>query len=342
MRLENIYIESIGLYIPERLTLDDAVAAGHLTESELHQWDWTGVTIAGEIAPASMAVKAAENALTSSEFTSDDIGFLVHAGSSLQGQHGWPMHHFVQRHVARDDATAFRIDQACAGGLLGIQLAAAHLVADQAIDAAIVTGADNHFWLDRFEWVRLQRQSGGMGILKGDAAHAVTLARTGGIARILSISNIANADAEELVRLPGNQFPVPTRVPTPDEWRAIVSVDHSPGWVRTLGIKTARTAYAGVQQALSEADLTPSDIALFVPVLGPRSSLTEFICRRLPMPESTQLTSYGCSVGHLTVSDHAVALQWLIEHSAVSSGDRIVFCGNGQHTTIATMVVEIE
>ena len=341
MRLTDVYIESVGLYLPDPMPLADALDRDLISANEFQDWDWTGVAVAGDIAPSRMGVLAGEDALESSRYSARDIGFLAHAGSTLQGAHGWPVHHYLQRHLAADEATAFRVDQACAGGMLAMQLAATHLMGDPTITAAMVTGADNHFWFDRFEWVRQQRARGGMGILKGDAAHAVILSREGGIARIRSMVNRANPDAEELLRLPGNQFPVPTRVPTPEEWDRIASYDRPAQWLRALGIKTARAAHDCVHQALTDAELTADDVAVFVPILGPRSPLTDFILRRLPMPECAPLVEFGCSTGHLTVNDHVVALTWLRENRLVTRGDNVVLVGNGQQTTISSMVAQI-
>ncbi|MBJ7290271.1 3-oxoacyl-[acyl-carrier-protein] synthase III C-terminal domain-containing protein [Williamsia sp.] len=342
MRFTSTYLDGLGVVVPEPRPIAEWIADGALTAEEADEWGWTGACVVGDVAPTAMAITAGRGAVAESSVPVDRYELLVHTGSFVQGGLGWPAHHHVQREVLGDHGTAIEVRQSCTGGLIALQLAAATLRACDHPAAVLVTGADNCFWFDRFEWVRHHAHGGRAGLLHGDAAHGVTLSNTGGFAELRSVVARSVPDFEQLYRHPGPQFPVPLAVPTEDEWRAITAAttltEHDS---RVLGVRAARAALDAVATALDDARISAEDVTLFIPSFDTSRILPDFICGRIPMPRSDVLDQFGRLTGHLTVSDHTVAIDWLRRRGELSSGDNLVLLGMGQAASYVAAVVTI-
>ncbi|MFW0783850.1 ketoacyl-ACP synthase III family protein [Gordonia sp. CPCC 206044] len=342
MRFDNVYIDSIGTYLPTSRPLSDVVACGEMSADELRDWGWTGVSVAGDVSPPDMAIAAGRDALKSTTVPRDQFSLLIHAASLFQGSVMWPAHHYIQRHTIGDQGTAFEVRQVCSGGLAALQLAGSMVSACDNPSAVLVTGADNHFWYDRFEWVRHHRGLSRNMPLPGDAAHAIVVTNTGGFAKVTSVATASVPEFEEAFRKPGRPFPVPLSAPTPTEIREITAaVEEHPQWLRALSFRTARTALAAVEEALELAGLTPGDIKYFLPGFGGDNSIADLIIRRYPMPLHEGVQQFGRSVGHLSVNDHAVGLLHLTERNIISSGDNVLLGAHGLAASLNYVVVTI-
>ncbi|MDL9936530.1 3-oxoacyl-[acyl-carrier-protein] synthase III C-terminal domain-containing protein [Gordonia sp. ABSL1-1] len=342
MRCDNIFLDSIGTYLPQSRPLDDVRAAGLVDEREAAEWPWTGVAEAGAISPPDMAVQAGREAMLVSSVPTHCFRMLIHAGSVYQGSVMWPLHHYIQRHTIGDTGTALEIRQACSGGIAALQLAASALTAQRGAGAVLVTGADNHYWFDRFDWLRHHLAHNRSVALLGDAGHGIVVTNTGGFASLDSIATGSVPEFEEAFRLPGQQFPVSTSPPTPDEVRAVTAAaGRHPQWLRVLSFTAARTALATAQQALDDAGVTASDVTYYLPGFMAGAGIADLITRRLGVAVPDGLQDFGRTVGHLSVSDHAIGIAHLSELGLLRPGARLLIGATGFAASMAYAVITI-
>src|SRR5690348_14489667 len=98
MRVGDMYISTLGTWLPEVFSSEQAVRDGLYDAADLEETGLTGVRIAGpDIAPADMAVRAVEQATERAGGQLPEIDLLVHASSSWQGPAGWPAPSYIQR-----------------------------------------------------------------------------------------------------------------------------------------------------------------------------------------------------------------------------------------------------
>ncbi|GAC69348.1 3-oxoacyl-[acyl-carrier-protein] synthase III C-terminal domain-containing protein [Gordonia soli] len=342
MRYADVYIDGLGVYLPRSRALTEAVSVGQLSSDEMNSWGWTGVAEAGDIAPADMAVAAGRAAIAMSSTDARTIGSVVHAAGSVQGSIMWPGHHYVQRHTIGDHGSAFELRQACSGGLAALGVAASTVSGRSEPTAVLVTGADNHYWYDRFEWVRHHLAAVRAMPLPGDAGHALVVNNSGGFARVDAVVSAAVPEFEEAFRLPGRPFPVPLSVPTVEEVHAITgAVAEHAQWLRALSFQMVRTALRTATAALDEAHVSPEDITWFLPGFSTTPTAATFITKHLQLEIPEDVDTFGRSTGHLSVSDHAAGLAYLATQGRLKVGDRILVGATGLAASLCYAVVTI-
>ena len=86
MRLDEVYIAGLGVYLPEIMSIPDAVANGLYDPELAAESGWTGVAVAGTMPAPDMAVLAARRALHDSGHSPAEFALLVHARNLPQGR----------------------------------------------------------------------------------------------------------------------------------------------------------------------------------------------------------------------------------------------------------------
>src|SRR5690242_18280173 len=180
MRCTDLYVAGVAGWLPPPLDVAEAIAAGDYDATEQASNDYASVTVSDQ-APPRMAALAAARALRRAGTAPADLALVLHASSWYQGVDFWPAASHVHRTVdAGPHAPAFDVQQMC-NGVGVLELAAAHLAADPARTAVLVTAAD------RFAAPAFDRwRSDAPGLVYGDGAGALVLARSGPL-RLLSV-----------------------------------------------------------------------------------------------------------------------------------------------------------
>ena len=191
MKTQGVFLGATGIYLPERMSVDSAVAQGHVGEAEAHRYGITGVTVAGELPAPEMALRASRQALQRAGQDPAALSLLLYVTTWYQGPHGWCPQYYVQRHTGAGQATAAEVRQGCMGMFSACELAAAHLMATPEHTAALLTAADNYNspLLDRW------RSSPHSPL--GDGACALLLTRRPGFARLESINSVTLPQYED-------------------------------------------------------------------------------------------------------------------------------------------------
>ena len=206
MRTPNISIRGIGVFIPEIMSIEQAIAQGRYSAEDAEAHELTGAAVAGDIPAPEMALRAARSALERCGQRPDELDLLLYADSWHQGPDGWQPQYYLQHHLVGGNLLAVEVRQGCNGMFSAMELAAAYLRSAPGPDGsdstqtALLVAADN-FGTPMYDRWR------GPGYVTGDAACAVVLANGPGFAQLLSVRSAAVAEAEEMHRGDKPLFP---------------------------------------------------------------------------------------------------------------------------------------
>lgn len=337
MRLDDVFVAGVGVYLPEPMSAEDAVAQGLYDPVEAAGSGWLGAAVAGDVPAPDMAVHAARQALARSGHDAADIALLLHAGVMQQGPDGWPSHSYVQQRVIGGDAPAVELKQGCNGGLGGLELASCFLTATGRT-AALVSCSDNfgppHF--DRWRYASgasLNRAS-----IAGDAGSAVVLSRRAGFARLRSVSSMSVPRLEEMYRSGMPMFPPGTKADVGSRLAHYRSVDPDAFAAAKDALARARTEVC--KRAMDDAGVDPSRITRVTHVFSGSAGYIEAVLGPLGITPDRGMLDLGRQVGHLGCSDHFVAMDHLLTTGQAGPGDHLLMISNGG-TSLTGAVVEI-
>lgn len=343
MYMENLHIAGLGTYLPQPYPAHRAVAEGLYDEAEWRNGGWTGAATAGNISAPEMAVVAAKQAMARSGHTAGDIALLLHASVFDQGPDGWSPHHYVLRHALGSEIPAMEVRQGCNGTLAGIELAYGHLVADPNRAAALVTGADN-FGTPRIDrWRYAAGANTNRGSIFGDAATAVVLSTWDGFARITAMNSASVPDMEELNRPEGPLFPPAITVDGPIDvsGRLASFVRRFPEEAIAAKKALLHTRTELGLRTIADAGITPADVSRVTHVFSGGQGYIRSVLQPMGIDPARGMVALGRDLGHLSVNDHLVALNHLVQARQVAPGDHVLMIGNGVGVSLAAAVVEI-
>lgn len=342
MRLSNFFIESIGLYLPESHSTEAAVATGRLDAETREKSGWTGTAVAGDISAPDMAVIATQEALSRSRYSGKDLALFLYGSSGMQGVPAWPAHHYVQRNAIGGTAPAVAIDASCNSTLLGLSLAAGYLSLQPNAKAALIAGADN--WgspeFDRYGYVEAASDRGSN---LGDAASAVIVSTETGFARVESLVSRSLPEFEGMLRFPGPLFPLRFDVAEAADVAARTKsfIRRHPEKLPKLMSDFLNMRRTLIDLALADADVTMADVRRVTHVFSGTSRYIEALLAPFERHWPMGMLEFGRDLGHLSVSDHPVALTHLVVTGQVGVGDRVLMVNNGSGMSLTAAVITI-
>lgn len=335
MRFDDLFIRGTGVRLPAFLPVADAVAAGDCPPGLAAGADTVSVSVSPDESPAEMAVGAARTALERADSGPHDVSLILHAASYHQGHEMWAVASYLQRETLRNTCPAIEVRQMSNGGMAALELATAYLTSPgRHGDALLTTG-------DRFCPPGLDRWRADPGTPFADGGTALVLSRRGGIARLLSLAVLADAELEELHRgdVPFSTSPLPGG-------RKLDFEGPARAFVKKYGMGfTVTRANAGqqtvVKQALADAEmeLAEADFVL-LPHFGKRR-LQSIFYRPFGIDPRRTTWEWSRTIGHLGAGDQFAGLDRLLVSGLVRAGDRIVMMGVGAGYSWGCAVVEI-
>ncbi|MHC0433286.1 ketoacyl-ACP synthase III family protein [Streptomyces sp. O3] len=329
-----MYLSGVGAYLPEQVTIEDAIAAGDCDESQ-RGTGWVGAFVAGDVSAPEMAVEAGQQALERSGHTADDISVLVHVAAGHQGPDSWTPQHYILRHTVNREIPAIGLRQGCEGMLAATEMAACFLLASPERTAALITCADNfgHPLVDRFRSHH--------GLVLGDAGTATVLSRRGGFAQLLALNSVSAPELEEMSRGGEPLFPPGCTIGAKmdlerraaDYQGSLTPADAG----KTAGAAQARTA----TRTLAEAGVGIGDIARVVHPAAGNEDYLQYFLGPLGLKASQGTLEFGRQSGHLGASDAIAEFHHLVEHKELQAGDHVLMFGVGSGLGLSCAVVRI-
>ncbi|WP_322767897.1 ketoacyl-ACP synthase III family protein [Frankia sp. Cr1] len=344
MRVPDVSISGIGVFLPETVSVEQAVAMGRysLTEIDLHEL--AGAAVCGDLPAPEMALRAAREALERCGQRPDELTLLLYADSWHQGPDGWQPQYYLQRHLVGGNLLAVEVRHGCNGMFSAMELAAGFLrtgppQAGDRPQAALLVAADN------FGTPLMDRWSMGPGYVAGDGASAVVLTTAPGFARLLAVGSAAVPEAEEMHRGGEPLFPPGPTVGRSLDFTARNAAFRNRAIADGTGtavlLRVHQRTLQLVERTLAEADIGIGDITRVAYMNYSREIVEQRCMAALNLPMSMSTWDFGRTVGHLGASDQIVSLDYLLRTGALVPGDHLLMLGVGPGVTLSCAVIKI-
>jgi 3-oxoacyl-[acyl-carrier-protein] synthase III len=339
VRTPDTYIKGLGVYLPERVSIETAVEQGLYPADQVDPLGFTGAVVAGDTPSPEMALQAARDAVKRCGQQPDEFDLMVYADTWPQGPEGWLPCSYLQHHLTGGHLLAVEIQQGCNGMFGAMQLAAGYLQGDPGRRNALLIAADN------FGTPLIDRWRGGPFVL-GDAASAVVLSKDDGFARLHSVGVTAIPEAEEMSRGGQPLFPPGITTGRPLDFHALQRTpDSANPDMKALMAAGMMLVHRRITElfegALSDAGITADDIKKIAVVNNTREMVEQ---RQLgvlgyDIPRSTW--DFGRTIGHCGASDQILALDHLLTEGELGPGDYFGMFGMAPGVILACAVIEI-
>src|SRR5271154_4443362 len=189
MRTPGTYLRSVGVYLPAVVGLCTAIAQGRYPADEAEYLRLGGAAVAAAIPAPELALRAARQAFERAPGLSPSALDLMLA--VLTCEHGdpagWQPGRYLQQHLTGAGVPAIELRLGCCGMFSALEMAAGHLQAAPARQAALLIGADS----------RAADSRAG----PGGAGCALLVTAHRGFAAVLSLNSAASQGAAEVHNL---------------------------------------------------------------------------------------------------------------------------------------------
>lgn len=339
MNVAGLYIKSIGVHVPDTVSIESAVEEGRYPAEEVELHELGGAAVAGDTPAPEMALLAARQAFERAGHPPEDVDLLLYASSWHQGPDGWQPQYLLQRDLVGGDVLAVEVRQGCNGMFAALELAAGYLSGSEQARHALLVAADN------FGTPLIDRWRMGPGYVAGDGASAVLLTTEPSFARLLAVGAGAVPEAEQMHRGAEPLFPPGPTLGRPLDF-ASRNADFkrqavSDGTGTAALIRIHQQTLAVVERTLAEADLDLGDITRVAYMNYSREIVEQRCMAALGLAMSRSTWEFGRTIGHLGASDQVVSLDHLLERGLLKPGDRMLLLGVGPGVTVSCAVVEI-
>lgn len=342
MRIPDIQISGLGVYLPETMSVQDALAQGLYRPDDpddVERQGWTGTAVAGDVPAPDMALRAAQEALKQWGREADALDLLVYTDVWHQGPDGWQPQLYLQNHLNGGDMLAIELRHGCNGVFSSLEMAASYLLSDPARTAAMVVASDN------FGTPLIDRWHSGPDFIAGDGAAAIVVTKGPGYARLLSVTSTAIPQAEEMHRCGEAMFPPGATLGNHVSFKQRLESYRDKVFAEGIGVDFGVTLYEKskecVDRALAEADMVIGDVdRVIITNCSKEESDAQFL-GVLDLPLSMTTWEFTRTIGHLGAADHLVSLDHLLKTEQVSRGDRVLVVGLAPGVTYSCAVLEI-
>ncbi|GAA3566948.1 ketoacyl-ACP synthase III family protein [Nonomuraea rosea] len=339
MRTTDVFIRGLGVYLPDSVSIDWAVAQGLFPADQVGVQGWTGAAIAGDVPAPEMGLQAAQHALKRGGWQADDVDLLLYANSWHQGPDGWQPQYHLQRHLLGGRPLSVQLQHGCNGMFSAFELGASYLLADEQRRAALLVSSDN------WGTPMINRWHPGPGLMMGDAACAVLLTREPGFARLLSVCSITVPEAEEVHRAGEPMFPPGVTVGRAMDLHArsqrfreqIMAGQGDPAAL----LKVQQTMLLSVEQSLAEAGITAADVTRVAFMNMSQEAINDRGTAALGLRPEQTTWDFGRTVGHMGASDQVMSFEHLVDSGRLGAGDHMLLVGVGPGINLSAAVIEV-
>ncbi|MEU4796662.1 3-oxoacyl-[acyl-carrier-protein] synthase III C-terminal domain-containing protein [Streptomyces sp. NPDC023327] len=322
---DEVFVEATSVVLPiRRQTIRQVDQPGGLSLEQAEKL--SGVT---EVPVADhahcrelMAVTAAHDVLASPR-GAQDVGLVICAWV-LDTDNDWKLAPRLARKAGARGAVAIGVRQLSNGGAMGVQIAAAQMMAEASLRAALVLTGDALGPDAPGRW------AGAEGAFMGDAATALLLSRTQGRLAVRSIASSGRCEHE--AELPTAN---PLLGPPP-------SASAAPAKGGSGSFLLRRCVRDAVQRALADAGLDADDARLRIMML-PRLApwlLDVLMTGLLPESLEAEQLRLTAQTGHLFAGDMTANLDHLLREDALEVGQYALLVSVGSGFTATCLVVQ--
>ncbi|MFJ7631563.1 ketoacyl-ACP synthase III family protein [Streptomyces sp. NPDC097595] len=337
MKVDNVYLAGIGSWIPDRVSVDEAIENGWYDETLRASSGMVSVAVAGDMPAPDMAIAAAEEALKRSGHEPEEIAALIHTPVFHQGPDIWSAPHYILHRTVNRPVPALELRQGCLGMITSLRFAATMLTADPAADAVLITAGDN------FSTPGLDRWRVSSNYVLGDAGSAAVLSRREGFAKLLSVSSISIPEAEILHRGGDPLFPPSVTLGRPLDLEARTDYIRAQ-WMQGVAppvFHLGDIVVEAVTAALADAGRTLDDITRVAHSAVALDQIRNGFLEPLGIEESRGTWEFNRRVGHSGGTDQIVGLEHLLASGELRPGDHVLLLAAAVGMEVGCAVLEI-
>ncbi|GCE02299.1 ketoacyl-ACP synthase III family protein [Embleya hyalina] len=337
MRFDGIHLAGIGTHLPDRVSTEDAVAAGRYPAAERESSGLLSIGDAGDLPAPDMAIRAANAALKQADHEAAEICKLFHSTVHYQGPDVWSAPHYIVRNTVDRPISAIEVRHGCLGIIESLELGANHLLADPSRTAVLLTTSDN------FNTPTVDRWTVSKLFVLADGAGAIVLSTRPGFARLVATGARSIPRMEELHRGGEQMFPPgitrgePLDLERRRTYWARQWAAGSPPPMGHLGDLVAEV----VRETVAEAELTMDDITRVAHVSFAQDALRDTFLDPIGIDEARGTWEFVRRTGHAGPSDHVAGLEHLWTTGAVRTGDHVLLLGGTPGFEVACAIVRI-
>ncbi|MEV7470084.1 ketoacyl-ACP synthase III family protein [Streptomyces kronopolitis] len=335
MKVEDVYIDSLGAFLPEWASAEQAVADGIL-DAEIPQSNGlTGTHVGGDIPAMDMAVSAARTALERSKLDIETISSHIHSSVNYQGPVGCYPPGYIMRELGLENVPAQNLQQGCNGMLGALEVAIGQMTGAAEAEAVLLTSAENFTAPGADRW----NDGFGQSYFFSDGGMAVLLSADEGFAQVRSLNAGVLHALEKWHRGNGGMLERDEPVPTMPERAEQFNETEMP--LSEALEKITLFNLDIIHRSLVDADLNASDLAKVIPI-NMDGRMVEFATMMpLGLPMSRSSFDYGRSVGHVGGADVFISLEHLVRTGEVTAGDNVLLVSQGPGWICTASVVTI-
>ncbi|MBT2383222.1 ketoacyl-ACP synthase III family protein [Streptomyces sp. ISL-11] len=337
MRVEDVYISSVGVHLPDWVSVDDAEGIGDYQRGEFKAAGLTGTYLAGDTPAVDMAVSAARSAIERSSANTADIDSHIHGSVYYQVPEGAYAPGYILRELGTGNINSFDIQQGCNGMLGALEVAIGQLTGAAKMQNVLLTTASN-FTTPLFNrWMDFGTNS-----VYSDGAAAAVVNSAGGFAKVRSMNSGTLHELEKWHR--GEESLLPPRgesskhfnmgersqhfidneMPLPQLFESFFKFD--------LGV---------INDSLVDAGMTAEDITKVITINVDSRMIDQALMRPLGIPADRLCAEFGKSVGHSGGADIFITLDHLARTGQLQPGDNVLMTSQGPGWICSSCILTI-
>ncbi|QLH24146.1 3-oxoacyl-ACP synthase III family protein [Streptomyces sp. Rer75] len=337
MRVDGVYISSVGVHLPEWVSVDDAEGIGDEQRAEFKAGGLTGTHVAGDTPAVDMAVAAARSAIERSTATTETIDGHIHGSVYYQVPEGAYAPGYILRELGSGNIASFDIQQGCNGMLGALQVAIGQLTGAAKSEHVLITTASNFSSPLFNRW-----KDFGTNSIYSDGAAAAVVNGTGGFAQVRSLNSGTLHELEAWHR--GQESLLPPRGGETNHFnlgeRSQYFVDNVMELPR-LFESFFKFDLGIINDSLVDAGLTASDITKVVTINVDNRMIEQALMRPLGIPSDRLCAEYGAKVGHSGGADMFITLEHLARTGGLEPGDNVLLTSQGPGWICSSAVLTV-
>ncbi|MFG2845461.1 ketoacyl-ACP synthase III family protein [Kitasatospora sp. NPDC048296] len=337
MRVSGVYIESVGVHLPEWVSAEQAVADG-VYNAEIQAGNGlTGTHAAGDVPALEMAVSAARSAVERSKYDTGSIESHIHSGVFFQGPEGSYPPGYLLRELGVSGIPSLDLRQGCNGMLAGLEVAVGQVTGAAGAKSVLLTTGEN--WTTPL----LDRWTGfGPAYILADGASSMVVSGEYGFAEVRSVNSGTLSELEQWHRgedsllapqnTDGNPYDVSSRATSFNEKTMTLAEVLEKLTVFDLNL---------IFRCLVDADLNASDIKKVISINLDGRMIEQAMMQPLGLTMDHSAWDFGKAMGHMGASDVVVTLEHLVRTGELVPGDNVLLTSSGPGWTCSVAVLTI-
>lgn len=339
MRYDDVYLMSMGVCLPPRVPVTQAIAEQDAAPVLLRS-GISAVCVEPRRSSAELAAEAAREACV--DRPPGELRAILHSYLWFKGAELWTAAQYIGHAIGADGCPAYDLSQTCNGGMAALELAAG-MVSGTGGSVLVTTG--DRFAEPAFDrWGRHFRhdttvQPQAPWAIMGDGGTAALVGTSGGPVRLLSTSTVVDNSLEGESRGLGFE-PGPSSNPL--DFRR----KHEEYFANDLQVslhldRMAAAMCRALDAVLADGDTKLADVDWFVPPVATHQELKGLLSFLLHADESATTWKFGSTTGHLGAGDQIAGLDYLLRSGAADPGQRVLLIGGGIGFACTCALVEV-